>query len=412
MTVKPRIDRALERGLERLHESLIPIVVWLASGMLLLLATEFSMAVMPEFVSQHFWKRFDTLSAMAAWHGQELRVIMQQGYDLSGEQTAMHSAVFPPVYPLLSRWLSGWGMRYEAALVLVSNVAFLMMLIAFYHYLRDRGFSTHESGAALTLLAISPYSFFFRMTYSESLLCLLATLYFLGTLRQWHPLWLAAIVGLAGATRVIGVVLIPILMVETWQRFPGITRWFKSGAAGLIGASGMLFFMLHLQDVQGDALAVVKGQAFWTMREEGSLIERVWNAVSCQPLIDAYRPDCVCYWGNSEPSQLPLVNMQFMNPISLVVAGVLITYGWRQRILTVRELVFCLFVVSIPYFTQGYRICLHSQSRYVLAAFPLAIVAVRLLDRLSTWAVMPIVSVMAVLQFGNIALFTSNRFTY
>jgi hypothetical protein len=412
-TVNPQ-NNANGENPDRLIESAIPLCIWVISGMVVLLAVEFSLVAIPACrLHPDSWTRTaDVASAMAAWDGQWQIDIMQKGYLRRINRQDLNPAVFPPVYPLLARWLSQLGIRDEAALLLFSNGAFLVLLITFFNYARDRGFSLALSSLAVAIISFSPYSHFFRMAYSESLLCALVSLYFFGTSRGWHPLALAIIVGVASATRVVGVVLLPLLLWDVWIRFPPSTRWMKTGCAGLLGASGMLLFMNHLHDVQGDSLAFIKGQVGWTIREENSLAERIVHAASGIALIDAYRSDCVCYWGRKEPSQLPMFNMQFINPLMLLGAGCLMFVGWKKRILTVRELFYCILVVGIPYFTQGYRICLHSQSRYVLAAFPLTLVLASIFERSPTWIFSQLSAVMLVLFFGNTALFVAWYFSY
>ena len=47
---------------------------------------------------------------------------------------------------------------------------------------------------------------------------------FFASQRKWHPLSLAIIVGAAGATRMVGVVLLPILFFDVVQRYMGMIR--------------------------------------------------------------------------------------------------------------------------------------------------------------------------------------------
>ena len=148
------------------------------------------------------------------------------------------------------------------------------------------------------------------------------------------------------------------------------------------------------------------------MRVENSFVERIVHAVSGQPLWDAYQSDCRCFWGNSPPRDLPLFNMQFWNPIVLFFVGVMMWFGWKHSRLNWVELMYCFFVIGVPYFTQGYRICLHSQSRYALAAFPLAIVAAWGLKSFDATATSLVIAMSTLLLFGNTAMFIGWYFNY
>ncbi len=391
-----------------------PLLIWLWSSVIVLTAVFFSMSVV-ELCVKHpdHRSRIDVPSAMAAWDGRWQVDIIRHGYQSRINWQDLNPAAFPPLYPMISGCLCNLGLREEVSLLIVSNVAFLAFLIVFYYYCRERGGNERQASLATMLVAISPFSYFFHMAYTESLFCLFAATFLLGIHRNWHPLLLAILVACADATRVVGVTLLPILFVVTFRYYRGTwLRWVQPFSVGLLGASGFLAFMIHLGFVQGDPFAMFAAQKGWTLRAEHSFLEKIVNAMSGQPLGDAYRSDCRCYWGNSPPRDLPMFNMQFWNPIVLIAASLVTSVGWYYRRLKWYELNYCFFVIGVPYVTQGYRICLHSQSRYVLAAFPLAIVVAWWLKRLEVSATWIIVSLSTTLLFGNTAMFVGWYFNY
>jgi hypothetical protein len=411
-----RLSQTSKSSLNRYkaREWIVPVLLWTWSTLIVLVAVNFSMSVV-ELCARHpdYQSRVDIPSAMAAWDGRWQVDIIRHGYQKKINWQDLNPAAFPPLYPILGGLLYKLGLREEVALLIVSNAAFLAYLVVFYYYCRDRGSNERRATLATALVSISPFSHFFHMAYTESLFCLLAGAFLLGIHRRWHPMLLAILVAAAGATRVVGITLVPILFVFTFLYYrESILRWFISPVAALTGASGFFAFMLHLSFMQGDMLAMFTAQAGWTQRPEFSFVVRIVHAISGQPLVDAYRSDCICYWENSPPQDLPFFNMQFWNPIVLLSAGFLIGLGWFYRRLNWYELFYCFLVLGVPYFTQGYRICLHSQSRYALAAFPLAMVVAWGLLRLESVARWMLLTVSAVLLFGNTAMFIGWYFNY
>lgn len=397
-----------------LSEWLIPVFVFAWSGMFVFAAIDFSMSVVT-LCTEHpdHLSRVDLPSAMAAWDGRWQVDIIRHGYHRKINWQDLNPAAFPPLYPLISSMLCKIGLREEIALLLVSSTSFLGFLIVFYCYCRERGMTKRWATICIAFVALSPFSYFFRMAYTESLFCFLAACLLLGIQQNWNPWVLAAIVACAGATRVVGVTLIPVLGIAAFLYYAGQRfRYFRTGVVSLMGGVGFFAFMVHLHLMQGNALAMFEAQKGWTIRPEGSFLEQILHAVSGQPLWDAYQSDCRCYWGNSPPRDLPLFNMQFWNPIVLVLCGSLMVIGWRFSVLRWFELLYCFVVIGVPYFTQGYRICLHSQSRYALAAFPLALVLIWSLRRFDQSAIWILLTLNAILLFGNTAMFIGWYFNY
>jgi hypothetical protein len=145
------------------------------------------------------WQRFDAI------HFQR---IAQAGYvdaDLSP---------FYPLFPALSRAL-GWFFGGNVLLggFLVANLATLLALIALYGWLLEEGFTTQDARRVLLLLVWFPTAFFLFVPYSESLLLLFVVLC-LRSVRQRRWLLAGALAGLACLTRIAGIVLTLVIMVE------------------------------------------------------------------------------------------------------------------------------------------------------------------------------------------------------
>lgn len=268
---------------------------------------------------------------------------MEMGYKRQPGEN-LNPAAFPPLYPLLARSIAFLGIRRELSLLLVANTAFLGFLIVLYIYCRDLGWSRSAANLSVVAVSISPFSYFFHMAYSESLFCVLATTYFLGRNRDWSMLCLATIVAGCIATLIIGIVLIPYLIYDVYRRTRGIMGILVCAAAVIVACSTLFGFISHLDDVQGDPMGVFNAQSGWTLRPLLSGFHGFWQLISLRPIIDAYTPDCPCYWRTKSPAELPAFNMLFVNPFVLAIvlgAGVL---GYRRRVL---PLDLCCFTVLV-----------------------------------------------------------------
>ena len=154
------------------------------------------------------WQRFDS---------QHYLRIARQGYANEAD------SVFPPLYPLATRALGnffgGSAAANLTAAILISNLAYLGLLILLHHV------ATKELGSKfatriLVYLAIFPTGFFLLAPYTESLFILLA----LGSIwaASKGKFWLAGGLGLlASLTRLTGWVLAVPLAYEWWQQRGG-----------------------------------------------------------------------------------------------------------------------------------------------------------------------------------------------
>ena len=119
------------------EEILWVALIWLTSLSVTLVAVDFSRAVVPARSHMTLPESHDTISAMATWGGWNQREIMQLG-DPAAPNDTSHMAVFPPFYPLMAKILTRIGVRDDAALVVVSNISFVMFLVLLESYWRIR----------------------------------------------------------------------------------------------------------------------------------------------------------------------------------------------------------------------------------------------------------------------------------
>ncbi len=202
-------------------------------------------------------------SAWERWDGLWFLRIAEDGYRANDG-----SAAFFPLYPLATKVVSAAiGGHPLPASLLVSNAAFFLALMVFYLLSRFE-YGKERAERAVLYMAIFPTAFFFFAPYSESvfLLCAASCILF-ARLGRWPP---AALLGaLACATRSIGLVLIPVLIVEAMLQIRSRPREERIRAAVVpvicslsvgLGTAAYLFFW-RLYD--GDWLAPVGEQGNW-----------------------------------------------------------------------------------------------------------------------------------------------------
>jgi mannosyltransferase PIG-V len=182
------------------------------------------------------------------WDAAWFERIAVEGYG-SGEFTA---ASFP-AYPLATSAVSLLGLGTLWAALLVSNLAFLGALIVLYA-LTELEYSTRVARRTVLLVALFPTSFFFLAPLSESLFLLLTVLAF-WFVRRGRSEAGGLSGGLAAATRSVGIVLLPALLLEAWASRKGFLT------ALLVALGPMLYGIYWL--TQGDMLRPITAQAHW-----------------------------------------------------------------------------------------------------------------------------------------------------
>jgi hypothetical protein len=193
---------------------------------------------------------------------------------------------FFPLYPLLIRALGGGGSRFPIIAMIVSNAALLFALLAVAAAGRTLGLSDEEAERAAWYIALFPTSYFFSLPMTESVFLLLSAGAFLAAARErWWASGIAA--GLASATRVIGICLLPALLLLPYQRSARLTRrhlWL------LLVPMGIAAFVAFLYVRVGDPLAFVHAQTLWgrgsspaidlSRLPKGFVVSKPWNFVA------------------------------------------------------------------------------------------------------------------------------------
>ena len=291
-----------------------------------------------ERIAPAFWPLRDNflgqLSPWANFDGAHYTSIARDGY-------GVYQTAFFPLYPILIRILTNiTKLPFEYAAIFISHIAFLTGLFIFWKYLEK----ARSRVWTIAFLLLYPASFFFAAAYSESVFFVLAAGALLAIKRKYWIL-AACFIGLASATRLVGVFLIIPLVFAARRR-----SW-----TVVIALTGFFTYMMYLWRTIGDPLAFFHVQAaFGAGRSGGELIFlpqvfwrylRIFMTVSTGEL---------------------LYYVAVLEVSSFILGMVLLLIAWRKRY-DPALLLYSACVLILPTLTGT----LSSMPRYLLAAFPL-----------------------------------------
>lgn len=353
-----------------------------ASRLVVVMAILFARQFVPRKAGQEYW------SAGDAWYYELLRWdagwyfhILQNGYNYSATNPLQQPVAFYPLYPLVSRLLSSvFHVEGYISLLIVSNVAACLAVLLFFKLVREQ-FDDDIALLAVAFLSFFPTSVFFSAGYTESLSLLLILSFFL-LIKRRHFVLAALAAGLATASRSSGLVLLPVLLWELWQRFAGDRRRLLAYAipCTVLAVSGLSIYVLYMWSAFGNPLAFVSAQGAWN--GDTSLGERLVTALTLRPL----RHPSTGGW-------------YFIGFLLLAAAS-----WWR---LPSSWVLFAVGILLLPYLTlSGGPAQFAAMPRFVILAFPVFVFA-GVLCKGRIWPAVCGVGLSAALLFKNTALFAS-----
>jgi hypothetical protein len=339
---------------------LIRVGFWLGAAVTLLWSPIRDDAAQPPFrawIGLGDWL-FD---AFAQWDSVWFLHIARHGYDLK------ETAAFFPLYPLVVRGVSEVLRSDVAAAVLVSLAAGTVAVVVL-HRLARRVLGEAGAGTTVLLVALYPIAFVFTAAYSDSLFLALAAWSFLAAVER-RPLLAGVLGGLACATRLVGLALVPALLVLLW---PSTRRGFLRLAPLLLLPAAVAAYALYLDHELGDPWAFVHAQGVYWHRHVHSAgpLTGLWLAVK-----DGYQ-------GASELVQhLPRAphgtfehrdqwaSWNVVNLVLLAAAAWLTWVAWRR--LGIAYGLFSLATLAIVLTSPADLVPLVSLPRFLLGDFPL-----------------------------------------
>ncbi|MGH2560880.1 MAG: mannosyltransferase family protein [Thermomicrobiales bacterium] len=356
----------------------------------------------------------DIVGPFRLWDGLWYKLIAQEGY---GFRDAL--AAFWPLYPWSMRAVHDlFGISYDLAGYLISNISFVVALILLYRLI-SIDFDDVVARRTLWAIALFPTSFFFSAVYTESLFLMLAVGALLAARRgNW---WVAGLVGLLAAlTRSYGVLLLVPFAVLFLQQFRfNVVRWLPNAIPAALPALGPIIFGWRLANIDeswGKFWAFKDVQEQWARRSEMPWDTLRW-AFSNSPHGEELGVRAGADWswigdlfdnlgwdtltsgvfrervGNSDTLEL-LATLLFLG---LAVIGL--------KMLPLYQSAFLIPGLVIPLFQPSGVHILMSMPRFGLTLFPLFVVMALLLRQrrivLPVAAVSTVLLVLLTMQFAN-----------
>jgi hypothetical protein len=210
----------------------------------------------------HAWGPFGDLffGSFARWDAGWFVAIARHGYD------NRQAAAFFPLYPLVVRAVAFVVRSDVAAGVFVSVASAAGVAVLVRRLARSRD--------SVLLLALYPLAFVFTAPYSDAFFLFLALAAFEAAVRG-RSLTAGVLGGLAVASRLLGLALLPALAVLLWRR--GALRL----APLLLLPAALGGYMLYLHEHFGDALAFAHAEGVYWQRHTPPLgpLQGLWDAL-------------------------------------------------------------------------------------------------------------------------------------
>jgi hypothetical protein len=311
----------------------------------------------------------------SAYDGGWYKRIATSGYQYDPHQQS--STAFFPLYPLLGAGvmrLTSLGATW--ALLIVAHACLAAAFVLAVLYLRGRKPSPDRTTVSLTLLALGlmPATFFFRMTYSESIFLLLSLLFLLGIQRNWPLPVVALIAGLGTASRPVGVGLLVPLVIYAWRSSPSRRAFLtRIALSAPLACCGLLAYAVFLFVQFGDPMVFAKTQEHWG-KAAPTLTTKLFALLSYQPIWEIYLCQPVGGWS--------VFAWEQVNPVYFAVSVIMILYGACRRRLNVYEISLAAMLLLIPYLTRGYELNMASSARFAAVVFPVYLILGEVLSRL------------------------------
>ncbi len=190
------------------------------------------------------------------WDARHYLYLATHGYATDGD--ARNLIAFFPLYPALISAVASVGLPARTAALLISNIAGVVAAILLYEVALVDG-DRKAAWRAAAFFTVFPTAYFLLVGYTEALFCALAFGSVLAARRRrW--LWAGLLGGLAAASRLTGLALLPFLTIE----LIGVRRALRSVwqviVPPLLIGLGFFSYLLTNLLVLGDPLAFITVQ--------------------------------------------------------------------------------------------------------------------------------------------------------
>lgn len=217
--------------------ALPPVLAWLASTLI-----TWAVAAASDVA---YW----TTAGRWRWDSEHYLSISRSGYEMfwcrdrydNFPDVLCGNVAWFPGYPVLLRPLTWTGLSYDAAGVVVSELALLGLFVALWALLGAR--LTWAAGLTLALGTVFLGGVYFHAIFPVSLLALALVLSVLGVVRGWW--WLAALGGfVATAAHPVGAIVLGMLALSwlfAWKDDDRTLRIAKAAGATAVAGLGLLW---------------------------------------------------------------------------------------------------------------------------------------------------------------------------
>jgi hypothetical protein len=190
------------------------------------------------------------------WDAQHYLYLATNGYGTAGD--ARNLIAFFPLYPALISAVASVGLPARTAALLISNIAGVVAAILLYEVALNDA-DRKAAWRAAAFFTVFPTAYFLLVGYTEALFCALAFGSVLAARRQrW--LWAGLLGGLAAASRLTGLALLPFLVIELLRVRRALHSLWQLIVPPLLIGLGFTTYLLTNLLVLGDPLAFVTVQ--------------------------------------------------------------------------------------------------------------------------------------------------------
>lgn len=193
-----------------------------------------------------------------------------------GYEGSRFSQAFFPLYPALISLFNAVVNNLFLSALILSNLFLGAALFILYRLFR-LDYNCKTSLRALVLLLAFPTAFYFGAIYTESLFLLLVVTSLL-FIRKGNFLIGGIFAALASATKVIGVLLFPVMLIELFivakeKKWNWKSKEMLAALIGIIFAPlGLFFYMVYLKSNFNDPLLFLNSQIVWEGRSTQSFV--------------------------------------------------------------------------------------------------------------------------------------------
>jgi hypothetical protein len=190
------------------------------------------------------------------WDATHYLYLATHGYSATGD--ARNLIAFFPLYPALIAAVAAIGLPVRLAAIAISNIAGVVAAILLYEVACTDG-GERAAFRAAALFTVLPTAYFLLVGYTEAVFCALA---FAAVLAARKQRWLASgmLGGLAAATRLTGLALVPFLVIEIVRARRVVRSAWQVVIPPLLVVVGFTTYLATNWAILGDPLAFLTVQ--------------------------------------------------------------------------------------------------------------------------------------------------------